>query len=66
MKHKSAWIFWKFQKKVFVNRSNAHLPSVGALSKNHLWNEERYFLQYQEPEPGFPLLKRKKTEKLRP
>ena len=23
MYHKSAWILWKFQKKVFVNRSNA-------------------------------------------
>ena len=25
MKHKSAWILWKFQKKVFVNRSNTHV-----------------------------------------
>ena len=43
--------------------NHAHLSSVGALSKNHLWKEEKSFLQYQEPEPGFPLLKREKKQK---
>ena len=37
MKHKSALLFWKFQKKVFVNRSNDNAyisQSVIAAKKN--------------------------------
>ena len=48
MLHKTAQVFWKFQKKVFVNRSNAHLMHNDDCTSLHLVKRDNLHLAIRQ------------------